>query len=481
MLFSASEPFCGATSEVEARVCMVHGPQRHKLVSNVGVHEFYGVKERFESIFADCDRDDYDEVITIYVNGVRHIKRSTPSSTVSRFERKTPIGRPVVRDVTTRIPSVSVKWAHSKEEVVDADDAVNVDVACIRRKKVCRIRFATRWDMYFTVVTDILSGNKTHEMEMEYIYKTDPPSPHEMRSIERMVGQLFSHCPERDVIRSLNTLVTGRRSAGNYLAWNTIINKPVNLKRDTCVCNYGFRIKMDGVRYLLYARKGHLYALNDTHPIMMFRNTNVPSGTVLDAEYVSALSAPLYIFDVLFHKGVDVRMQTAMERDILLSNMPLDRNMHVMRLETDLKMMPTRLLDPNTDGMVLFPLDKPYRNTCTYKYKPPDMMTLDFLVRPNGNVATLNVVDMDGKYVVFKGTDVYPCDGSVDNLDDDEYADTITEFSYNASTGVFVPVRIRHDKCKPNFIGVAKDVWQDIHEPIDISEFVKKITAYPEK
>jgi hypothetical protein len=48
----------------------------------------------------------------------------------------------------------------------------------------------------------------------------------------------------------------------------------------------------------------------------------------------------------------------------------------------------------------------------------------------------------------------------------------IVEFEWNSENKKFLPIRIRNDKIKPNFIEVARNIWNEIVNPITEKEFL---------
>ena len=156
-----------------------------------------------------------------------------------------------------------------------------------------------------------------------------------------------------------------------------------------------------------------------------------------------------------------------------MKNIPYDLNMEYTELSIDYNLIWHYIicgLPEYTDGIVFFPLDEPYKNKCTYKYKPAELLTIDFLVKQDG----LYAVDDDGNKLLFTGNSIFPYHFK---FQDDWKLDTITEFQYNNDTYNFNPIRIRHDKIKPNYIGVALDVWEDVNNPIDLTSFIQNILS----
>ena len=439
------------SSEIEAKVCFNFN--KKKLVSNVSVHEFQGIKH---DLLFEFKPDEYNEIVTIYEDGTRKIERGDKEW----YEKKSRINQFIH---TTKLHFLQIKWTHSHEQQVEKTDA---QVVMVRRKNVCKIKYSDLWDIYLTHVLSTVGTNC--EIEVEYTGKV-VPSLQDVDEIDKLIVKLFKHRFEQKIIKQFNTLVCGKSIP--HLNW--CVNKPVNLKFDMWTQmaeNYGFYLKMDGIRYLLYSNNGKLYALNETSRIMVYENTRIPHGTILDAEYINET---FHIFDVLFFNGNDLREKGMYFRSIIMKNIPYDLNMEYTELSIDYNLIWHYIicgLPEYTDGIVFFPLDEPYKNKCTYKYKPAELLTIDFLVKQDG----LYAVDDDGNKLLFTGNSIFPYHFK---FQDDWKLDTITEFQYNNDTYNFNPIRIRHDKIKPNYIGVALDVWEDVNNPIDLTSFIQNILS----
>ena len=142
------------------------------------------------------------------------------------------------------------------------------------------------------------------------------------------------------------------------------------------------------------------------------------------------------------------------------------------------------------DGFIFTPLNKPYINNETYKYKFPETMTIDFLVKPKRTVSVnskyfdlyvyneqKNLIEFNHKYKKF----YMKCEPS-DILFNEIQLNSIVECKYNKINDFFTPYRIRYDKILPNFYRVANDVFNDILNPItiDILEELFKKKFYKE-
>lgn len=441
-------------SEVEAKVCFQYNKAK-KLVSNVNIHEFQGIKYDLLKIYAN-EFKHYFQTVEIFDNKFRRITTITTQSTTVVWDIKTRIEQEIQ---PTCIPFVFIKWTHSHEEIIPSPSPPFLhSPSCVRRKNVCKIRYNSDWDIYCTIV----NGN-TYEIEIEYTGTTTP----DLTQINTLITNLFKDRFESKIIKQLNYMVCGRQVP--YLNW--CVNKPINLKFDmwsSMINTYGFFLKMDGIRYLLFSFKNKLYAINESLRIQVFEDTRVPHGTILDAELVNDT---FHVFDILFYNGNDIRNKDMHFRSIILKQVPYDLNMEYTELETDFNIIMHYIVSgfPDyTDGIIFCPLNEVYKNKVTFKYKPTHLLTIDFLIKSDA----LYAVDSNGDYIAFKGTDMYPYKFK---LDESYIIDSITEFQYKDDK--FIPLKIRHDKIKPNYIEVALDIWEDVNNPIDLSSFLENISS----
>lgn len=454
--------FDDSKSELEAKICFQYNnkfaPTGKKLISNVNIHEFHGIKHDLLQTYTN-NSENYFQVTEIFDNKFRKITTTTPppnQETTVVWDKKTRVEQYIQ---PTCIPFIFIKWTHSYEEVISEPSPPFLhEPSCIRRKNVCKIKYNSEWDIYCTIV----NGN-SHEIEIEYTGKTVP----QLEIINDFITSLFKDRCESRIIKQFNYMVCGRQIP--YLNW--CVNKPINLKFDMwskMVNTYGFFLKMDGVRYLLFSFKGKLYAINESLRIQVFDNTRIPHGTILDSELVNDT---FHIFDILFYNGNDIRDRDMYFRSIILKQIPYDLNMEYTELETDFNLILHYMVSgfPDyTDGIIFCPLNEGYKNKVTFKYKPVELLTIDFLVKPD----SLYAVDENCNYIPFKGNSAYPYTFQLDN----SYTiDSIVEFQYK--DGQFVALKIRHDKIKPNYIGVALDIWEDINNPIDLSSFLENISS----
>jgi hypothetical protein len=350
------------------------------------------------------------------------------------------------------------------------------------------------------------------------------------------------------------------------------------IKKDFCLTD-----KADGLRKLLYiSKEGKLYFITNTNPInVQYTGRELTDDTLketlIDGEYIRYDKQHERIdlfaaFDIYFYKKgdkvTDVRASRFKDRYPLLQkimksinqNSPKDRFYNSIRFVTkefyfideknDLYLQCGILLDTigsehykyNTDGIIFSssilgvgmerPDDavknKKYAWKHSFKWKPPEFNTIDFLVRfptnDKGDLLTemifhekkalkyqilylyvgnygadeiinpqdallngvkpsksltdttlfvpMNPYDKDAykAYILLEENgNIYVEEGSEKGVRDVLYNNNVVEFKYEKNEDrrlCWVPLRIRYDKTKGNNIHTANSNWNSIHNPV---------------
>ena len=265
------------------------------------------------------------------------------------------------------------------------------------------------------------------------------------------------------------------------------IKKPVSLRRANLKSIVSEEMvilpKIDGVRYFLYFGYGEVYAVN-YNTFMLIEKYNFPTswnGRILDGEFYQG---SFYAFDCVFSSS-----------NSEMVSLPYDKRYEVIRdtaagyrgviptpyhrdLLQGLVNISTRS-EYELDGIVFTPLKKGY-DAVNYKFKPVELLTIDFKTRKVGD-RTYELYSGDVRsreMVLFRGTQEIPFEGRVQVDQEGEELilgeEAVFEFKWNGSA--FYPYRRRYDKLFPNDISVAVNIWEEIHDPVEIKELVKSLS-----
>jgi hypothetical protein len=449
------------TLELEARICLLHNS--HKVVSNVNVYEFKAILEHMKTLYPKYKQ--YYQTITTYSNGIRQIYNSSQEIV---YQRKTRILN-IIAD-TFYSKYLKIKWSLNIEENIPKLEQSS-PIVYVRKKNVHVFNILDgRWELYF--IEAYSQTQKTYEIEVERIDTVSSISMNEINSVTNLVQDMFKNRNECRIVAHYNSLLEPNYKKF-YSKWP--INKPINLKYDmwTLMTKYNYFLKYDGERFLVMVYNNNLYAINETS-VIKIGTSNLPNNTILDVEYMKDTSIYI-IFDILVYNTKNVRTLIFTERRKILESLKLPNILQLSQLHTSFYDLWGLISTPeqNIDGIIFVPKYESYKNSCTFKYKPSHLLTIDFIIENNNQL----FIDSSDGYVLFRGDIDMPYDSTKPFKCDFEYQPyDIIEFQYNTDENQFVALRKRVDKIKPNYITVALDIWKDIHNEIDIISFIQNIS-----
>ena len=271
--------------------------------------------------------------------------------------------------------------------------------------------------------------------------------------------------------------------------------QPINLKKRFIEDMDGYAVtnKLNGIRMIGVILNGNLYGIDMVSNVVKI-GTKIPeilNGTVFDAEY---FQKELHIFDILFRSNKDMReynfdmRYTAIQDTLNKMNV---EGVYVKRffmspsltanIRSAIEVVQILPIEYN-DGIIFTPIHLPYFNTKIYKWKPPQMLTIDFYAskigndewklqvsgkqRRRDNITALVVFSPDKKFNDKKFNGI---------IKSKENITGIGEYHWSPEEMTFKFDRFRMDKTDPNFIDVANDVWEDIVDPITLENLLSFI------
>lgn len=334
-----------------------------------------------------------------------------------------------------------------------------------------------------------------------------PVSAPTLRNVTDTFNELFSE----DITR-ITEAMQKKKQGWRFPSWKlfNIVNKPVNLKLNVLLNagNYAVTDKADGERRQMYIREDGAYLLYPPSDIMRYlrletedidddladytisaETAKALAGTVFDGELVLRDDGKreYLIFDLIVDRQADLRKagfkdrikranEIVAEHDLNATVKTFyfpDANNFYDNVRTVLEEVPTKPY--GNDGLIFNGVNDYYSRARIYKWKPPTMLTIDFLVRQSGPTTFDLYLKNDrggkDKYRIFEGTERDPNSGVI-NINPPEIDGTpitdgqIVEMSWNYEQDTFVPFRVRFDRDEPNNYSVGIDVWKDIMKPI---------------
>ncbi len=370
----------------------------------------------------------------------------------------------------------------------------------------------------------------THEIELEVIYKPIKSAQDELWPGVHFMLELVQDTPFpvtaetiSDVIQGFNNLFDDDIASLEWAmkkknphwffnrSWRlfNIVNKPINLKTRVLDMSEHLAItdKADGHRYLMYIRPDGAYLLYPPTDVVRYLRV-LDADQIMEGQYyiqpeqTDALKNSLFdgelviledgtrdylVFDLLIDRGVNVRHIKFIDRikklkELLAKNpitgitvkefyLPADGNFYT-RVNKVLGAIPHKPY--GNDGIIFNNINDSYASTVNvYKWKPPNKLTIDFKITQIGP-KTFSIYVKEGKgskLQLFTGTARYPTKSIVEvpSLvinNSTLFSGQIVEMGWDSKAGTFIPDRIRHDRDQPNFFSTAKDVWNDIMDPI---------------
>lgn len=431
-----------------------------------------------------------------------------------------------------------VKFSLSYENIIEPNTQYG-NVILERHKERTRYEFNDYYiDM--TIINDN-SSEKTYEIEIEFkitetieINNILLPVKYVLFTINKQKLSLIDIDYEYEIRNLYQNLIKDITNSKLKHTFSIYENKPRNLKLEDIKkdkLKYSITNKLNGINFFLYfsKEKEKLFMFNKTKfeyiHLPVEKTKSLENDFLIQGEFYEEPNIEkkiLYIFDTIVLNGNSMINLYHPERisefekykntfDKMLVNSPIEIKMKVfygidkgkeslnlydelIKCKNSLQTINGSLDYEINDGFIFTPTNEPYINTNTLKYKFPETMTIDFLIKLQNKSSNFKVFDLfvynnkneivpfetnslsnehsNKKYIMISEKNR---DGTLfDNLKDDIIVECKLERT-NTGNENFIPYRIRDDKTMPNFIDVANDVFRDILNPISLSELEKAL------
>lgn len=459
----------------------------------------------------------YDFILKKLLKTKSHVFTSTKTFSSSNYRKTLNMQtnqvtymkkEPIQSIVFSKFP---VKLSLSREqELKEFDIPVNVLSSLNSSSSVIRQRnrYSFSFDYYtidLSTVSQLINNKVTIQYEIEVEFK---------REVKKSLGDLFEplkwllyyYKSVRVIdlgflIYSYNSILVPNQQNTTTLIYE---NKPVNISIQVIpyMKKYAVTNKLNGVRYFLIVLKEGIFLFNRKGFITLkeeVSNSNL-LGTICDGEL---FQGKYWIFDIMSFKDQNVTSLSLNDRlsprnKALLLNELANKIVFKQYFSNELLIHGLRdcffymkqFAPMDNDGVIFQPIHEPYKNSKTYKYKPPSKLTIDFQVAPENpsklsNIFVLLVADKGNQVTVFTGTQEHSFSGKVfiSTQDIERFKlhernnRPIIEFGYDYSKKVFYPILQRTDKVVPNYVLVARNVWEDIMNPISQEELLSLVAS----
>lgn len=268
--------------------------------------------------------------------------------------------------------------------------------------------------------------------------------------------------------------------------------------------------KADGKRVLLYVAENIVGYFDNS-----FHHINTPFGRDFSILECEKIEEEFYAFDIILYKGKNITSSYFLERHTFLHTLSNIAGLHIKEFYPfDTKTITSlyekyKALKYHIDGIIFTPINKPYKLTKSFKWKPIDETSIDFLVKkcPRELLGKYPYVYKEGYilYILFVGITkrdfmtfnmkkiqfydrIFSCtnphyfpiqfspsdfpDVHIYYSEDNTLDDKIVELKYS---GKWVFSRIRTDReqdKKQEYYGnnfrVAENIWRNYSNPITV-------------
>lgn len=356
-------------------------------------------------------------------------------------------------------PSAGIRVAISSEEEFKSSesefDGVNRDtIKRIRYQYKSKSDYKGGPEGGFKVDLTIDTGSGTIRRSVEFELNTNKiPESNEINRLRHVVLRVKHEIDHKILIlKSMNGLL---RCVKNYRGSGPgYMSKPISLDRKDIpfLKNYMFLPKLDGVHYLTYFNDRHMYMSNQTDFKYIGEHDGRLKNSVLIGEYMKCNNT-MYVFDSPMFKGRNITNYSYVDRLRAFSH-PDREYMSTLNIQFnkiyDTPVKAVSYNDLKTDGVICCARNGLYINGNTYKWKPAEDQTIDFLYKKG---MLYNYIRDSDSEKVINGFNINNVQG-VDTI----ITEIINNDSRPLNTIIGINQPISNDK---NYIMVLVDKYMD--------------------
>ena len=478
--------------EIEFRFGSVYtGKTYEKFIPGIYKSLFYSLIQKVKSSRMYLEYTKTKDTVAYYRNDIRVINDNNKLLK----QKKTRIS-----NIDLNFNQFAVRFSHSREEFSNID--LNREQQIGERT---RFRESFRFQTYILDFTVARQDNRTtYEFEIEFIKETIRDTSGIFKILKEVLSMMY---PEKlsfiykknqdNITRLFNSHFKDHPKKDSSVLIR-FENNPVNIKKHFVpyMTQYSVTNKLDGIGYFLFISTEGVFLINKTNIEKISDKSLNHTGTIIHGEL---FHKGFHIFDTLFYDNQNVSLSPHPERlnyaktvvsdiasEISTIRIQMKRFISSGNLEEDIKEMMRYMYDEfgenvvkHNDGLIFTPSLEPYVNSKTYKFKFPSVMSIDFFIdnkkiEDTALVYDVKVSDKNKQKVSFNNMKM-KVDRSNHLYNLLYYINNgiIVECFYDATNNIFIPNRIRTDKINPNYIDVAKDIFDDMINPIELDYLIK--------
>ena len=388
-----------------------------------------------------------EDTVKVYSDGIREVSKSGEIS----YVKKENLGNFDINEYDMRI-------SFSKENKIDSKISTEVvyEKTRYRHTFVCESA-KLKFDM------DHCHESNTFTIEVESLgctYKTFYSNLIFLLQIVQESSVLISTHESKKVLMEYHKIAHKKKFIG-------VQPETISLEKIQKNVDYAITKKLDGKRALLVPFEKNLYMISNNMDIKKLPyQFNSDEKFIIDGEY---FNGSFYIFD-LCNSSLFLPKRTEEIYRLTMLFSPIGdttckiimKKYYLGDLYNNFSAMVKDLDHKIYDGLVIIKVKSDYNNSSPLKWKPLNRLTIDFqLVRKENREISFLVYGEEGLVEFAHNT--------VEDEIMSYYTDnSIAECYWDSEKEIFIPVKYRPDKLKPNFVKVAQDNWNSIQKPFDI-------------
>jgi len=281
-----------------------------------------------------------------------------------------------INDYTNQLndSNIAIRLGVSREKVIKQGD-INFKTECKEDRTENRTRYVYQYkDEYQIHLTSlVVNSQKIWQAEIELIKNIDPNDA---------LSILYPWLSKKFIFdkNSTNNIKNLSKQVEAFTP---------QLKID--IKQFAISPKLDGIRTLLFYNNRFLYSINDQFCNKFILHPEKDIGIcIFDSEEYEGC---FYIFDVMYYNNESILNLPYEKRISYISKCVKNFNTELLtekairiisNVEKDI-IWASSYGDKDTDGWVITNKNNNYENTEVYKYKPPENLTVDFLIKKYKN------------------------------------------------------------------------------------------------